>query len=265
VSYKVLGIQCRDTGRLAAARSAVQKSLDLLKPLVDKYPLESSFAVSLGASCKEMGTVLQYGDEYLAAEEWYARSISTLEAVLTDSDSRNREARWFLIHASMNRAENWVQQRRRAEAIKDWERVIKLSEKSSSVEVQIKRGIALARIGDYVRAIAEVEKLLGQEYRPSALHWYDMACVYSISQAAASQDPKLSPAKRSENAERCASRALELLENSRSAGFFKVSGTITQLIKSDPDMESLRSRPDFQKFVREVEQDANDGSPNNKK
>jgi tetratricopeptide (TPR) repeat protein len=226
----------------------------------------------------EMATQMRYAEKYREAEEWYAKSISTLEAVLKrDSALRNREARSVLVYSSMNRAENWLHQRRMAEenkdskraielgerAIEDWKRAIDLGKKPSTVELQIKRAQALARIGEYLQAIGELEAF-GQAYEPSALHWYDMACTYSISQSAALKDIGLSPDERSERAEHYGDRALDLLKKSRQAGFFNAPGFVEQL-KVDPDLESLHSRRDFQKFVRDVEQDAKEGSPNNKK
>ena len=81
---------------------------------------------------------------------------------------------------------------------------------------------------------------------------YDATHVYAVSASAVSKDARLSQAQRDQLAEQYAGRAVALLTQADSAGFFKDPAHIDHL-KADKDLDSLRSRADFKKFLSEVE------------
>jgi hypothetical protein len=56
-------------------------------------------------------------------------------------------------------------------------------------------------------------------------------------------------------AEQYAGRALVVLDRARALGLFKTSAAIEQLMK-DSDLDPLRSRQDFKKFIIELEENA---------
>jgi hypothetical protein len=81
---------------------------------------------------------------------------------------------------------------------------------------------------------------------------YDLACVMSLSAAAVRQDKRLAPGESGLRAEQYATRAVALLVRSRDAGIFRDPATREQFTK-DADLDPLRSRDDFRKFVDSLE------------
>jgi hypothetical protein len=70
--------------------------------------------------------------------------------------------------------------------------------------------------------------------------FYDTACVYALSAAAAKHDAKLS--------NEYAARALELLREAVAQGYKDVAH-----IKKDKDLDPLRDRDDFKKLMAQLE------------
>jgi hypothetical protein len=71
----------------------------------------------------------------------------------------------------------------------------------------------------------------------------------------ATRDKQLPEPDRRTFAEQYTAWAIELLKKLRSADLFKNESTRV-LLKEDHDLDPLRSRPDFQELVREIEADA---------
>jgi hypothetical protein len=71
---------------------------------------------------------------------------------------------------------------------------------------------------------------------------YNAACIYGLA-AAAAQEPGERDAY--------AVQAVALLRRAQAAGFFKDRAP-TARIKQDADLDALRSREDFKKFVAEL-------------
>jgi hypothetical protein len=77
---------------------------------------------------------------------------------------------------------------------------------------------------------------------------YGLAGVYSLASAATGSDAALTPEDRSRLAEQYAARAVELLRHAQAADYFAHPTRLDKL-KSDKDLDPLRSRPDFQKLL----------------
>jgi hypothetical protein len=87
-----------------------------------------------------------------------------------------------------------------------------------------------------------------------------VACIYSLSAAAAGKDGKLSPAERSQRPEQYAVRAVKYLQQAATAGYFKNAATIEHMEK-DTDLDPLRTRPDYQNLLADLEKRASPGKP----
>ncbi len=117
--------------------------------------------------------------------------------------------------------------------------------------LRLELAVELARANDYVRAMAEVEEL-AKAKEPSGGTLYDLACTTSLASAAVRRDTQLAKPEQAKLAEKYALRAIEFLTKARDAGYFK-DGSKIALMKKDTDIDPLRSRPDFQKFLAELE------------
>jgi hypothetical protein len=75
---------------------------------------------------------------------------------------------------------------------------------------------------------------------------YNLACVYSLSAAAALKDARLAPAERDKLAEQYAARAVALMAQHYQAG---INASQLAGVKQDPDLQPLRGRADSQKLL----------------
>jgi hypothetical protein len=78
-----------------------------------------------------------------------------------------------------------------------------------------------------------------------------VACVEALAAAAARGDRALAPAEREERSERLAARAVRRLGQARAAGYFRNPATVAQFVR-DPDLDPIRSRPDFRTFLLDL-------------
>ena len=119
------------------------------------------------------------------------------------------------------------------------------------------RGSVLAERCNHAGAAESGEKLallVPTKDHPfaKALNLYNAGCLLSLSSTAAARSKGLPIPKRKELAERYATRALGLLTDARVAGFFKDPKSIAYIAK-DSDLEALRTRADFKKFLQELQ------------
>ena len=116
-----------------------------------------------------------------------------------------------------------------------------------SVTARVGRAITLARQGDHARATDDVEALAGRDGLTNA-NVYDLACLFSLSSAAAGRDETLSAADRARLKAKHAERAMELLEKAVAMGYRHPTA-----MRADPDLEPLRDRDDFRKLLADLE------------
>lgn len=81
---------------------------------------------------------------------------------------------------------------------------------------------------------------------------YNLACVYSLASVSIREETALTVDDRKQLAEQYAARAVQLLINAQSVGYFNDPAKLAKF-KKDRDLDSLRSRPDFQKLQASLE------------
>jgi tetratricopeptide (TPR) repeat protein len=119
--------------------------------------------------------------------------------------------------------------------------------RSDLFDVRLLRATMLAGRGEHARATNDANAVAREEGVGQVNH-YNIGCVFALSSAAAENDGKLAPADRTRLKAQYADRALDFLRQAVAEGYQD-----TNLLKSDPDLASLRSREDFQELVREAE------------
>jgi hypothetical protein len=139
---------------------------------------------------------------------------------------------------------------RSREALPDWDRALELDTGPDRRAILIDRAVAQAHTGQHDRAMAEVQDL-AQDKARTPLDLYNLACVASLAADSARQDSRLSQPSREKLGEQNAGRAVELLKQAHAAGFFKDPAHV-ELLKTDKDLEPLRSRADFQQLAAAV-------------
>jgi hypothetical protein len=109
----------------------------------------------------------------------------------------------------------------------------------------------LAKQGDYRQAAAVAGKV-AQRPALDDLTRYNLACAWSLTCEAVARDPHLTAAERQRLTDAYAAQALNLLARARDNGMFGAKGNLDAL-KTDEDLNALRKRSDFRKFLEDVE------------
>jgi tetratricopeptide (TPR) repeat protein len=126
------------------------------------------------------------------------------------------------------------------------------SARPSLLASRLQRSGVRAALGDHVQGIAEAEVLFREkDLNPGNL--YDLACTFSLSSAAAERDRMLTPGDRTRLQALYALRAMEFLRQAIAAGWLN-----PEVLKTDPDMESLKARDDFRKLLADLEANTKD-------
>jgi serine/threonine protein kinase len=234
-----LGLLLLDNDQPAEAEAALRTALAIRERLVAAHPENLGDAVDLGGDYVNLGIALQEGKRPQAALEWYGKAVATL-GPLAERKPPPDKAQWFLRNAHGNRAKALMLLKRYTEALPDWDRSFELSAQQDRWTFRLGRMEALARSGDHALATAEANAAAEAE-NATALTLYEAACVYALSAAAARESAPL--------AERYSARAVALLRQAIEKDIKVVSN-----IGKEERVDSLRSRPDFQKLMQELKE-----------
>jgi serine/threonine-protein kinase len=250
-SLRAQGSYYARTGRPDRADAANHEALTIQRRLVEDHPERAELAHELGVSYYCMAHMYIFKSDTKAAEDWAGRAIRAFEEILRDQPRRS-DIRRLLGMAYHARAQALTDQRRAAEALAEWERSMEFTDPASDVFLSLKTSRALVRayLGDFGRAVDEVSAVpkTGSE---AGLILYNEACIFALAAAAAAKDLARDPPGRAALAEKYAANAINSLAKSRRAGFFDDPINVP-LIRSDPDVDPLRSRADFQIIVQDL-------------
>jgi tetratricopeptide (TPR) repeat protein/tRNA A-37 threonylcarbamoyl transferase component Bud32 len=238
---------------LTRSEDAYRKSIAVLERLTREYPTILHFAVTLAEDYCFVGILRKMREDYTAALDWFDRNIAVLEQVLR-IEPRHVSARVKLSGTHMQRGEALRKMGRPQEARKEWEQTIALGEGQAASDLRVFRAMALAYCGEHAQATQEVDAML-QKGEGLVQDLYQFACAYSGASAAASQDARLTPVNRKRLSEQYGAQAVAILVKARAVGCFNDLAMRTWM-KQDPDLDALRARDDFKKFINELEQDA---------
>jgi tetratricopeptide (TPR) repeat protein len=232
-------------GKSDEAEKAYRQALALREKLAGDFPAMPEYRVQVADSCINIGNLRRDRGQPQAALDWYGKAIALLSPILAQ-DAQVPSARRFLRNAHWGRAMALGQLGRHAEAAKDWLRAAELDLGRMRPYFRLQHCLALAHQGEHRAAVKGVEKLLrsssDEADTPSGPLCYDAACVYALSVAAVKDDAKLW--------EGYAVHALALLRQAQQADFFKDPKQIDNMRK-DTDLDYLRQREDFKKFLGE--------------
>jgi hypothetical protein len=150
-----------------------------------------------------------------------------------------------LRNAHGGRAELLEKEKRYADAIPDWEQVIRLSDGKKKEGYQVNLAYARVRAGEHRKAWTVFETLRPHIEQKSTVERYNLACVCGLAVQAVENDKLLTREERA-----------TLADNYGREGIFLLGSLFKALPKTevadwrkqasgDSDIDSLRSRPDF--------------------
>jgi tetratricopeptide (TPR) repeat protein len=246
-----LGGVYRSRGQKTEAVTAYRKVAEMWERLARDNPGVAENTLWAGGAYCNLGNRLQENNKHDAAVSSYSRAIQLLQ-VLLQNDPDNVQARLFLANSLGGRGltlSKFLQ--RHAEAIKELDRAVCVAQALNQDWLGAVRTCALARSGDYHRAVAQAQYV---STRKSAEDWLLVNCAYAHALAAAAvlKDGRLAAAEQDRLSDRYAGRAVALLSQTARTGYFKTPAEAAEL-KTDPDLDALRSRQDFKKLLMDLE------------
>ena len=199
-------------------------------PTITVYP------INLAASYVNLA-MLTRRDEPEAAAQRLAKAIELLEGVLR----RERAIPMCVLSLQMAHVVCAIrdQLRQFTQAAADWERALTLDSGPGRVYLATALALSLVHAGEHQKAAEQADKLVKEKLQGSEL--YNLACVYSLSAAAAVRDKGLPPEEQKTLPERYAGQAVELLQRAADAGFFREAKN-AQALRTDPDLAPLPPR-----------------------
>jgi serine/threonine protein kinase len=207
-SQAVLGRAYTQSSKLQKAEEAQQQAIQNFEKLAREHPDVQVFAYDLGRCYQELGYTADKDGRPEEARARYDKAIGILEGVLSKGYMFAQEV---------------------------------------AMTARIGRAATFSAEANHARATDEAEAL-AKEQNLSAVHVYDIACLFSRSAAAAERDPKLSPADRTRLKARYADRAMDFLRDALARGYRHPIA-----MRTDIDLDPLRSRDDFRKLIIALE------------
>ncbi len=240
-SFSNLGVLLSDLQRPEDAQTAYQKAIGLYERLAADFPAAPVYTIALAGTYTNMGRLLGDGGKLEQSLPWLTKSITVLDAALR-KDSRLAKARTSLFAASWTRAVTLCGLKRFSQAVPDWDRAIELDDGRYANELRLKRASTFLNLKDHVRATADAQAV-AESPKATGQDLYNAAGVYAICSRFAHEDSPL--------AESYAGRAVRLLRQALAKGYKDPAR-----LKTDSDLDALRSRADFQDLVRSLPEKA---------
>jgi tetratricopeptide (TPR) repeat protein len=217
--------------KLQEAQEEYAKAIALLQRLAHDFPQKTQYQIDLAGSYGILGTALEATGKAEDSLLWFNKAIAALTPIVRQQPQL-AQARLYLRNSHRGRALAYGKLQKHAEAAQDWDRTVTLSPPQQQGFFRVRRADSRVRAGKPTEAVADVEELARMPGWPAAF-WYDSARIYAIASG-----------KDADNKQAYADRAMQLLHRAVQAGF-KDADTIA----NDRDLDPLRDRDDFKKFL----------------
>jgi serine/threonine-protein kinase len=244
-----LGILARSykrAGRADRAAEIYRQEEQMQEQMVAAHPGVSAYAVTLAGMYCDHGSLVRDRGSPREALALFERAVRLLDPVRRRDPKDSRAAR-FLRNTHWGRARAYEGLGEHRQALADWDEAVRQAEGIARPKLRLLRVHCLARVGEYARAVAEADEVIGAVKRSGAA-LYDAARAHAQIADAAVRDAKLPQPERAKFGEGCARRAVALLEQARAAGYFADRGAAERL-REDAALNGLRERADFRKLL----------------
>jgi serine/threonine-protein kinase len=241
ISYTKLGDVYLRLGRTADALKAYQDDLAIRQRRATDDPHSFEGQTDLAVSYSKLGQAEQQALAFESAAAWYGQGLTVLKTL--DQQGKLQGTRFANWMGIIEKAQAFCSAAVRAVASLEFA----LAQPKAEVPrlLSARCGV-LARRGQHAEAAVTAEKLAAL-HPVAAGNVYNAACGLAQCAAAAGKPPKPDPTL----GERYAARAVALLAQAQTSGYFK-DPAHAELLQIDKDLDPLRARVDFKKLAAAV-------------
>jgi tetratricopeptide (TPR) repeat protein len=240
------------------ARAALQEALSFWARLSEQHPDNPGYEESrvtslndLGVLCRKTGEFAQaskFLDEALPSAKRLAQRLGTdpeLHRIVAMVLNNLGELQFVTGRPDSARASFEEAAGICELLVRGHDHFLKFCAELNRARISLAR--ARASHGDHEAALRGMEPSLGDPHL-SGEDAYEVACAYALASSAAARDGHLASAERSRRTEQHAVRSMEWLERAFAGGYTDLDN-----LKQDKELDSLRARADFKKFVARLE------------
>jgi tetratricopeptide (TPR) repeat protein/tRNA A-37 threonylcarbamoyl transferase component Bud32 len=258
-SHNNLGILLAQTGRTREAESPLRESLAHKKKLALDFPTRPQYREELADGHNNLANVLADTGRYQQAKAAYGAALVLYRHLARDlpanADYQNGLAAGLVGLAVVANAQRRYADscRRLAQALAHTRAALRANPGHPYYRAVLhENGQALAQarlgLGEHAAAAAAAEEMVRIGYDP-VNDPYQAACILAGCVPLAEKDAKLPESRRPKLSQDYAERAMTLLRQAVAKGYKDAAQ-----MKKDKDLAPLRSRPDFQILLTELEQ-----------
>jgi serine/threonine protein kinase len=242
-AHSNLGVLLSSLDKLDDAAKESEKSIEIYEKLVRDFGDQPEYSVELAGTCVNLARLWGDGGQLERSLPVLGRGIEILDGAMQQNATLPK-VRNSLVIAHWTRAMTLCGLERYSEAIPDWTRAIELDDGQYGDEIRLKRASTHIDIHDHQPAIADAE-VVAESPQATARQVYLAGCVYAVSV----------PADEAQT-EAYGQRAVQLLRQAFDKGYEDPAR-----IKTDPELNALRARADFQQLLAEVGQTPAESAP----
>jgi serine/threonine protein kinase len=257
-SYHYLGVFLARLRQWPQAETAFHDALTLNKQLADEFRTVPAYRKDLAKNHHDLAVLLIKTDRSQGAQAAYQRALDLrkqLAADFPDVPEFQNDAAETLFHLAQlaRKRKEFVNARQLLEQARPYHRAaLKAGPRHPSYRKSFRDSTTvlaetLADLRDHVAAAATAAELASLGVDPGT-NAYNAAGVWSRCIPLATLDTQLPERERVELAQSYADRAIGALRQALGQGYADLAH-----LKKDPDLDPLRSRPDFQQLVTELE------------
>jgi serine/threonine-protein kinase len=241
-----VGLARERLGQVEPARQVLEKALASAEKLVQGQPGILAHQIIVAETLLALGHCAFDRGNYAETVTTCDRVIGLLEG-LQQRQVEARLTRRYLCNAWNGRARALHGLGRYAEALPAWDRALAQEDGFQRADIHLRRATTQTRLGDYAAGWALADET-GRAKKLSAQEQYDLAGLWAVLAAEIRKDTRLAEADRARQSEEAASRAVELVRQALVNGYWNLTH-----LQHDPNLDALRSRPDFIALLKEQE------------
>jgi serine/threonine-protein kinase len=258
-SHNNLGRMLKQIGEVQDAEKAFRSALGISQQLVADFPQVPAHRQKCGESYNSLADFFFSMKRPGEAEKAWREALAIQKQLAADvpavSDYHNDLALTLLNLAELLRDGKDLGQARRLLEQAEPHHHAALKANPQSVKYQkffrknrVAMTLVLAGLGDHPRAAETAAQILHLGYDP-ATDAYSTACALSLCVPLAAHDAELAEAPRKEQSRRYADSAMQALRRALTKGYKDLAS-----LKTDADLNPLRTREDFKRLLNELEQ-----------